>query len=267
MSGTAVGVAKVAAGRLGMTYEAYTERVAAGERWCYACVRWKATGEFHVDRSRGSARAARCRVCRSGRASKRRLDRVASCLSDKARTADIRAGRSCSRLLRLVLAAAWHAGVRRYQAGQRWCRECQRWLESAEVHGGVCRKHANADARRRYLLDPNYRDRRRDHVRSRKRGVWKLSRELAESILDRLGPQCAYCGGPMECWDHVVPIKHGGQTALYNLVPCCNSCNSRKRDKPLFAWLPMHKVSDLLTDYLVDGYLQYDEPYWEALVA
>lgn len=52
--------------------------------------------------------------------------------------------------------------------------------------------------------------------------------------------RCAYCLRPLEPgfhWDHVLPIKHGGQDVLANLVPSCPSCNLSKGHKLVHEWL------------------------------
>lgn len=50
-------------------------------------------------------------------------------------------------------------------------------------------------------------------------------------VLDFYGHACAYCGGPYEHDDHVIPISRGGADALYNLVPACAWCNESKKDR------------------------------------
>jgi 5-methylcytosine-specific restriction endonuclease McrA len=47
---------------------------------------------------------------------------------------------------------------------------------------------------------------------------------------------CFYCGGPGGTIDHVIPLKKGGIHGIGNLVPCCQSCNSSKRDKFVMEW-------------------------------
>lgn len=47
---------------------------------------------------------------------------------------------------------------------------------------------------------------------------------------------CAYCGGPYDVDEHVVPISRGGKTEISNLVPACEPCNTRKRDRTALEW-------------------------------
>lgn len=47
-------------------------------------------------------------------------------------------------------------------------------------------------------------------------------------MIDRYGDACVYCRGPFESTDHILCVAAGGPHNLTNVVPCCNSCNSRK---------------------------------------
>lgn len=40
---------------------------------------------------------------------------------------------------------------------------------------------------------------------------------------------CAYCGGPPESLDHVIPLCRGGLHSPTNVVPACKRCNFEKR--------------------------------------
>ena len=60
--------------------------------------------------------------------------------------------------------------------------------------------------------------------------------------------RCTYCDAWYRQWknnwkssqgDHVVPLDKGGTNLMYNLVPCCLSCNSSKGAKILYEeWIP-----------------------------
>ena len=51
---------------------------------------------------------------------------------------------------------------------------------------------------------------------------------------------CYYCEKIMPArqltMDHVVPIARGGRSIKSNLVPCCKSCNNRKKNYLPFEW-------------------------------
>lgn len=38
-------------------------------------------------------------------------------------------------------------------------------------------------------------------------------------------------------WDHFIPVTKGGETVPGNMLPCCASCNSRKRNLDPWVWL------------------------------
>lgn len=62
--------------------------------------------------------------------------------------------------------------------------------------------------------------------------------------MDSYAGCCAYCGDPADTWDHITPVVQGGVTDLWNIVPACRSCNSRKRDCDVFEWMREAGVSD-----------------------
>lgn len=54
---------------------------------------------------------------------------------------------------------------------------------------------------------------------------------------------CAYCGGPAETVDHVLPRSRGGGSTWLNLVAACYPCNSFKADRtPAEAGMVLHVV-------------------------
>ena len=52
-------------------------------------------------------------------------------------------------------------------------------------------------------------------------------------VLRRDRRRCAYCRGPGETIDHVVPRSRGGAHSWENCVACCTRCNTRKADRLL----------------------------------
>lgn len=50
------------------------------------------------------------------------------------------------------------------------------------------------------------------------------------------GKRCAYCPGPPETLDHVIPLQRGGTNYEGNLVPCCRRCNGSKTDRLIVEW-------------------------------
>jgi len=46
--------------------------------------------------------------------------------------------------------------------------------------------------------------------------------------LKRFDHHCAYCEGPFEVLEHIIPISQGGGTTAENCVPACRACNSKK---------------------------------------
>src|SRR5579863_6926862 len=55
-----------------------------------------------------------------------------------------------------------------------------------------------------------------------------------QEVADRAGRRCEYCliseqdSFARHQVDHVIPLKHGDETALDNLALCCARCNRRK---------------------------------------
>lgn len=81
-----------------------------------------------------------------------------------------------------------------------------------------------------------------------------LTLEEWEYILKTFNHSCAYCG--MEevesialfneglHQEHFIPLSKGGHYAIYNIVPSCKSCNSRKHNTDFKEWYPTHEHYD-----------------------
>ncbi|MFE4420384.1 HNH endonuclease [Streptomyces sp. NPDC056817] len=56
-------------------------------------------------------------------------------------------------------------------------------------------------------------------------------------MLEQFEGACAYCPAPATTWDHIRPVRDGGQTEPGNVVPACATCNSSKKATDVFTWL------------------------------
>ena len=52
-------------------------------------------------------------------------------------------------------------------------------------------------------------------------------------VLKRDNYTCAYCGGPGNEADHIIPRVRGGDDSLENLVCACRECNNKKGKKDI----------------------------------
>lgn len=62
--GSKIGVLKIAAKRVGLSFEDYMAQIEAGLKWCNCCRFWKETDKFGNDRTRGDGLDAKCLDCR-----------------------------------------------------------------------------------------------------------------------------------------------------------------------------------------------------------
>ena len=223
--GSYLGVQKIAAKRIGISFEEYTAHLCAGEKWCTGCKAWYSRDSFSLDRTRGDGKASMCMGCR--------FDKI-----QQKRTHTSRPGQ---RLRREMLAV-----------GLKWCRRCKQWLpKEAVTKNGLCRPHENEEHRTRYVTDPNFRNRIKERVHARRRGLGAMPLAAKEMVAELFDGECAYCDQAYETWDHVHPVSKGGQTIPGNMVPACRSCNSSKHNHDIETWLdraPMVKAYTI--DYL-----------------
>jgi hypothetical protein len=82
--------------------------------------------------------------------------------------------------------------------------------------------------------------------------------QIRQQVWGRDGQVCQYCEGGDKpgqnalLIEHVVPVKQGGFSTLYNLVVACRYCNSQKRG---YIWIPRNL--DLITA---------DHPEWRERI-
>lgn len=199
--GSALGVRKVHAARMGITLDEYDARVAAGKKRCTRCKAWHPRSAFGADRSRSDGLDASCRTSRM--------------------TVVDRPGKAERR--------------QRRADGFAWCRDCAAWLPLELVAQGRCRPHRNAQMRAHYARNAaTIRPRKTARTRHLERVPpwWE-----AEKFSD-FGGLCAYgCNRKATELDHVWPVARGGRSEPSNLIPACFSCNSSKKDHDPAPWV------------------------------
>jgi hypothetical protein len=47
---------------------------------------------------------------------------------------------------------------------------------------------------------------------------------------------CVYCGESPQRWDHLVPVRRGGETVIGNMVPACARCDDSKQALSVEEW-------------------------------
>lgn len=126
-------------------------------------------------------------------------------------------------------ARAWYA------ANKEHCREKAREQAKKRSREVVMRvtawRKANPEAHN--LHNRAYKHRRRALRRSAE--GWANPTQIAARIA-YYGHRCAYCRGPYEDIDHVIPLSRGGSNWPANLRPACKRCNNDKRAKLPSEW-------------------------------
>ena len=102
----------------------------------------------------------------------------------------------------------------------------------------VCYLYCMTDAAQR---KPSKRTRSRYQPRN---GRW-IKREIRLALYVRDGFRCLYCGKDLRhttpcdvTLDHLLPRSAGGGDEATNLVTCCRSCNSSRKDRPWVDYAP-----------------------------
>ena len=69
-------------------------------------------------------------------------------------------------------------------------------------------------------------------------GESELTEREWEFAIKYFGEKCCYCGKHMDkpTKDHIKPLNAGGALSRDNVIPCCASCNSSKKDNEMMSW-------------------------------
>lgn len=82
-----------------------------------------------------------------------------------------------------------------------------------------------------HAIDARYRARKSGNGGRHSAEEWNQKKDL-------FGHCCAYCGEEKTLTrDHKVPLFRGGRDDIHNIVPACQSCNSKKKTKTAYEYL------------------------------
>lgn len=64
------------------------------------------------------------------------------------------------------------------------------------------------------------------------------NRKIRAEIWEKSNGKCWYCGKAMNPFldfsiDHFIPVINNGTDEIFNLVPCCRSCNASKNSRDI----------------------------------
>jgi len=131
------------------------------------------------------------------------------------------------------------------RSGGKTCKNCKetKSLKSHGCCGPACKAEYNA---RLKALRASWRDEKGKYIPGH--GLGQL--RGAESLYERDGYLCYYCGGHLHSFsmsgaslDHVYPKSLGGPSTASNLVTACKTCNNKKQAK-----IDLDKINEILKD-------------------
>lgn len=173
-------------------------------KFCKRCAQSKDEADFHADRSRSDGRAAYCKAC------------------------------CCAKT------RAWNAAnpERASESSRRWYQENKDRAQALSAAWYAANPERSREIKRRHKAKMRQEQpervavtRRLEMSKRRLTGV-----DVTYGVIVARDP-CAYCGDAGGTIDHIMPLAYGGSNDWENLTGACLSCNSRKSDKLLLAWL------------------------------
>lgn len=213
--GSRVGVLKIAAKRIGISFEEYMENLVAGLKWCTGCQGWRQRKKFWRNKAKSDGLGAYCSECQAARYTIKRV------------------GTKERRQKRVL--------------GLYWCKRCEGWVSedlmvfgSNKYSSGLCREHYNAAQREQYKKNPEKRRKAYLYAKAQRELRKPIPIDEKRRLLELFGGLCAYCGErPFENWEYFRPVHSGGKSKVGNILPACKRCNSSKGTRDAFRRLRM----------------------------
>lgn len=90
-------------------------------------------------------------------------------------------------------------------------------------------------------------------------GESELTEREWEFAIKYFGEKCCYCGKYMDnpTKDHIKPLNAGGTLSRDNVLPCCKSCNSSKKDNEMMSWYQSRPFYDKNRMAKIFDYVQF----------
>lgn len=120
-----------------------------------------------------------------------------------------------------------------------WCEKHPRWWDQYDYgRAAYFKEYREANREKRRIIDQRRRSIKQQLPATFTYQNWQQALEYFHDC-------CAYCGNPpnlferssMLCQDHFKPVTKGGPYTPDNIIPACQSCNLRKKNKDAEAWL------------------------------
>lgn len=209
--------------------------------WCRECVKAKSRASYAVDKDRAKAKMRAYRETHQEQISQQKR---------RWRETNLDHARAKSR--------EWSEKNknRAKENHRRWRGENKERLRQAHqswVEENIERHQANQ--KRWRINNPhaviNYNTRRRAAI-----GNSIITCEQWRSLMMEYGFKCFYCSETLiaanRSLDHIIPLSRGGRHHVDNLIPCCRSCNSSKKDRIYPVWRGICQLSDVKSRHLLD---------------
>lgn len=214
-------------------------------RECAACGEFKAWSEYHAQARGLNGHRSRCKACGTAYASSHRQKNLEVL---KERDRRDKAAKRADPEEKAKLEAA---NKRWRDRNKEYVTEKNRayYQENKAVFKAYVKAYLVANPDKAKAWAQNY--------RARKRSAGLVTGAEIRAIL---GPAevCFYCeepfGSGVKTVDHIIPLCQGGANAVWNLVPCCKSCNSTKKHRTPAQWgaprVGMARLNEKLAEHL-----------------
>lgn len=187
---------------------------------CNTCALEKYLDDFHVNKGAKYGVSNTCKICANKRTKENYLNNKSRCLES-------------GKLWAKNNPEKTKASAKKYKDKIREkLREArrERYLKNKDKEIANCKKWQSLN-KEKFLHSMNLSKTKRRHKIKETKD--KITLEQWENIKSKAKNKCHYCKKVFEklTMDHVIPLSKGGNHNQSNIVPACQSCNSKKGNK------------------------------------